>query len=168
MSEVSDEHYQSKALRDGGMVRLMDFAVRGIPRRFLPGEQYVDVDWARALYASELAQLDELNIHTRWFPSAIVGAALISLIVWPQTIELWRRLARREVSRDGTGADLPCLLYERIERHLNDERLTRRFDFHMHLFQTALAVAHAWAYHDREQHTLFPYRRSSDHRKSVV
>ena len=37
MTELSD--LQSKAFRDSGMIRLMDFAVRGLPRSFIPGEQ---------------------------------------------------------------------------------------------------------------------------------
>ena len=148
---MADQCYKSKAFRNGDMIRMMDYAVRGIPRYYCTHEQRIDVDVARAIYEPEIRLLDELEIHPRWYWSGTIGAALISLVVWPQTIELWRALARGEVYRDEAGVNAAGLLYELVERHQTDERLTRRHDFHYFVFQSAMAVAHAWVYHDREE-----------------
>ena len=145
---MAEVQYQSKAFQSGGMVRLMDFAVRGLPRSFMPDQRPVDVDWAKTVFGPELLLLDSLDLHMRWFWSGTIGAALISLALWPQTIELWRRLAELTVYRDETGPDGPCLLFELIERHQLDPRLTRRPDFQLYVFQSAMAVAEAWAFGD--------------------
>ncbi|TVQ30423.1 MAG: hypothetical protein EA370_13715 [Wenzhouxiangella sp.] len=145
---MADLRYQSKALRDGGMVRLMDIAIRGMPRAFLPGPPRVDVEWAKGLYDPEIRTLDSLNAHSAWFWSGISGAALLSLALWPQTAELWRRLAQRTVYRDEQGMDAACLLYELIERHRDDGRLTRLPDFQLYVFQSAMAVAESWVFGD--------------------
>lgn len=149
MTESFDLDLQSKALKDGNMIRLMDFAVRGLPRNFIKTEQRVDLEWAKAVFKPEILLIDELRIDPRWFWSGTIGAALISLVIWPQTLELWRRLAERRVYRDERGVDAPGLLFELVERHQNDERLTRRPEFQMYVFQSALAVAQAWVHHDR-------------------
>lgn len=147
MADLNPFDLKSKAFRDGQLIRPLDFAVRGMPRHFLPGEQFVDRDLAFELYEPEIWQLDDLGIHSKWFTSGIIGAALISLVVWPDTRELWRRYAALQVHRDERGSDAPGLLYELVARHQNDDRLTRRHDYQLYLFQAAMAIARAWNHH---------------------
>ncbi|NBB81024.1 MAG: DUF3883 domain-containing protein [Verrucomicrobia bacterium] len=152
MTEQNTLNLKSKAFRDGEQIRMLDFAIRGLPRHALQGEQYVDRDWALGIYQDEIRRLDALDIHSRWFTSGILGAALISVKLSPQTFELWRRLANHEVRRDERGSDAPCLLREIIERHQNDRRLTRSQDYQLFLFQAGLAMARAWTYHADSDH----------------
>ena len=147
MTDYRKHRFHSKAFRAGNFKRMLDFAVRGLPRHVLRGEQYVDCDWAFRIYEREIRQLDEFNIHPKWFSSGVLGAALISLALYPGTLELWRRLARNEVFRDERGSDAPGLLRELIERHQNDRRLTRNHHYQLFLFQASLALASAWVHH---------------------
>lgn len=155
MNEHRKHHFHSKAFRAGNFKRMLDFAVRGLPRHVLRGEQYVDCEWAFRIYEREIRQLDEFNIHPKWFSSGVLGAALISLALYPETLELWRRLARNEVFRDERGSDAPGFLRELIERHQNDRRLTRNQFYQLFLFQATLAMAKAWVHHeDPDHHSL--------------
>lgn len=152
MKKVESMGLKSKAFRDGGLIRMMDFAIRGVHRHRLQGEQFVDRDWALGIYEEQLYLLDTLNIHSQWFTSGVIGAALITLKLYPQTIEFWRRLAKYELWRDERGSDAPGLLREIIQKHQNDKRLTRSQDYQMFLFQTSIALATAWNHHDDENH----------------
>ena len=147
MSNPNVDRFQSKAFRDGGMIRMLSYAVRGLPSNFLPGEQRIDREWAIEVYEPELEKLDALGIQSRWFWSGSVGAALVSLALWPDSLELWRRLAEHEIRRDERGADAPCHLLELIFRHQDVETITRSPTFQIHLFQQSLAVAQACAHH---------------------
>ena len=147
MTELRDQHLRSKALKAGHCKRMLDFAIRGLPRHMLQGEQYINCNWAFGIYEREIRQLDAFNIHPKWFSSGVLGAALISLALYPQTLELWRRLARHEVFRDERGSDAPGFLRELIERHQNDRRLTRNHHYQLFLFQASLALANAWVHH---------------------
>ena len=82
----------------------------------------------------------------------MLGAALISLKLCPQTLELWRRFAQHEIHRDEIGSDAPGFLRELVERHQNDRRLTRSQDYQLFLFQAGLAMARAWTYHADSDH----------------
>jgi hypothetical protein len=155
MTDHRKHHFHSKAFRAGNFKRMLDFAVRGLPRHVLRGEQYVDCEWALRIYEPEIRQLDEFNIHPKWFSSGVLGAALISLALYPETLDLWRRLARNEVFRDERGSDAPGFLRELIERHQNDRRLTRNQFYQLFLFQATLAMAKAWVHHeDPDHHSL--------------
>jgi hypothetical protein len=147
MTEFRDIDFRSKAFRGGNLKRTFDFAVRGLPRHILRGEQFVDPDWAFGIYEREIRQLDDFNIHPKWFSSGVLGAALISLKLCPQTLELWRRFAQHEVYRDEIGSDAPGFLRDLVERHQNDRRLTRSQYYQMFLFQATLAMARAWTHH---------------------
>ena len=152
MNDLNRLGLESKAFRDGQLIRPLDFAIRGMPRHFLTGEQFVDRDSALRVYEPEIRQLDALGIHSRWFSSGISGAALISLVIWPDTRALWQRFARFEIQRDERGCDGPALLYELVARHQNDDRLTRRHDYQLYLFECAMAIARAWNHHSDPNH----------------
>ena len=152
MTDHRKHHFHSKAFRAGNFKRMLDFAVRGLPRHVLRGEQYVDCDWAIGIYEHEIHQLDMFEIDPKWFSSGVLGAALISLALYPETLELWRRLARNEVFRDERGSDAPGFLRELIERHQNDRRLTRNQFYQLFLFQATLAMAKAWVHHEDPDH----------------
>lgn len=152
MSKLREIEFQSKVCRGGNLKRTFDFAVRGLPRHFLPDEKYVDVGWAYGVYQREIHALDELDIHPMWFSSGVLGAALISLKLHPRTHELWRRIAQHEVHRDKRGADAAGFLRDLIERHQNDQRLTRSQNYQMFLFQATLAMAKAWVHHGDPDH----------------
>ena len=139
--------FKAKALRDGGLKNLLNFAVRGLPASYIAGEQRVDIVWAAQVYETELRQLDELALEPRWFWSGMLGAALLSLALWPGTIELWRRLANQVVNRDGGEADGACLLLELVCRHQNDVRVTRSPGFQLYIFQRAMAIVAACVHH---------------------
>ena len=152
MSSAAPTQLRSKAFRDGGMIRMLDFAVRGLPSHYMLGEQRLDRDLAIKVYWPELQLLDALGIQSRWFWSGSVGAALVSLALWPDSLDLWRQLALHRIRRDERGADAPCFLMELIYRHQDDERLTRSPAFQLHVFQQSLAVAQACA--DQGDYTL--------------
>jgi|GEM_PF-5163188 len=147
MTDFQELHFHSKAFRKHNFKRMLDFAIRGLPRHVLRGEQYVDANWAFGIYEQEIRQLDAFEIDPKWFSSGVLGAALISQVLWPETLELWRRLAHNDVYRDECGSDAPGFLREIIERHQNDRRLTRSQLYQMFLFQAALSMARAWVHH---------------------
>lgn len=145
MNQPNPEKLTSKALRSGGMLRLLDFAVRGIPTHHMPGEQRIDRSWAIEVYWPELQQLDGLGIHPKWFSSGVAGAALVSLALWPGSLELWRRVRNHHIRHDQNGADAACLIVEMVQRHQEIENLTRLPKFQFYLFQQSLAVAEVCA-----------------------
>lgn len=143
MSKPDPEKLTSRALRTGAVLRLLDFAVRGIPTHYMPGEQRIDRSWAIEVYWPELQQLDGLGITPGWFSSGIAGAALVSLALWPDSLELWQRFANQHIRHDELGPDAACLIAEMVFRHQEAENLTRLPEFQFFLFQQSLAVAQA-------------------------
>ena len=143
--------FQSKALRDSGLIRVMEFAVRGIPSVFLPGDAAIDRELAIKVYADELGQMDQLGLSSRSFWSGALGAGMIGLCLWPQTIEFWRQAGGRQVIREPSGVNGPGVLYELVLQYQNDPRLTRLPEFQWFVFQTTLAICKAWAFGDSDQ-----------------
>lgn len=143
--------WRSKALADSGLIRVMEFAIRGMPAIFLPSELAIDRDRAAAIYGGELQDMDRLQLSSRFFWSGALGAGIIGLCLWPQTIELWRQAGQRKVLRDEFGLNGPGVLHQLVLRFQNERRLTRLPEFQWFVFQTTLGLCEAWAFSDSDQ-----------------
>ena len=144
MIDVSHLKLQSKLLKHGQFGKHLDFAVRGLPRNYLPSQQHVDYQKALDVYEEAIVTLDGLHPEAEYFTSGVNGAAIITTTLHPEAIEFWRALSYRNVHHDQDGFCAPGLLCQLIETNQRNVRLTRRNDYQLYLFQSALAVTMAW------------------------
>ncbi len=88
----------SKRLKHGFIVDALNIALRGATRsnqdkRALPE---IDIYKAVAVFKEELVRLDSVNPQPEVFYSGVVAAGLIALSLYPEGIEFFQKLARRE------------------------------------------------------------------------
>ena len=150
MIDVSNLNLSSKVFRAGDFTTHLDLAVRALPKTHLSTEQRVNYQWALDVYEKAICELDALDVDRAHFSSGISAAAIIMITLHPETMRIWKDLAKRVVHFDHGGFNAAGMLYYLVERHKNDVRLTRRSDYQLYLFQSALAVSSAWLRSDRK------------------
>ncbi len=147
----SEMELHSRVFRSGHFQKHIEFAMRGLLRSYMPNEQRLDYEQASKQLEPAIAALDRLHIDLDDFTSGITGAAIIMLMLHPSTIDFWRDLAKTRVYLDQDGFSAPGLLYYYLERHRNIAAITRRSDYQLFLFQTALALSSTWLANDNDQ-----------------
>lgn len=135
------DDYISPLFRKSNIDKALTLAIRGVPQAWQQTEVPVDLEKARQVYEDEIRLLDALHLRRRLFPSGVLGAALIGLVLDPASIELWRAFNESHWIRDDDGRIDPAgWLLAESSRHTGHKLITLRHDYQHYLFQSGLAV----------------------------
>lgn len=146
MRELNME-LRSKRLRRGHFKDALFLAIRALPSARQPNVGDLDLYKATAVYKKELMKLDTMSkrgLVPSTFLTGVLAAALVSVKLWPKTIELWRALNEDEWERRGGRSDAAGILAQHINMARGNENLTRSSQWQEHLFRMALMAAKKW------------------------
>jgi hypothetical protein len=133
--------FTSPLFRKSNIDKALTLAIRGVPQAWQQTEVPVDLEKARQVYEDEIRLLDALHLRRRLFPSGVLGAALIGLVLDPASIELWRAFNESHWIRHDDGRIDPAgWLLAESSRHTGHKLITLRHDYQHYLFQSGLAV----------------------------
>lgn len=151
MIKVKHLILQSRVFSTGHFQSHLDFALRGLPQAFMPAEQRLDYDWAVEQLEPAIMTLDRMRINLDYFTRGVTGAAMLTMMLQPETEAFWQALVDRQVHLDRDGYCATGLLYSQIERCRSVESITRRSDYQLYLYQTALGTVSAWSQYGPER-----------------
>lgn len=136
----------SKCFQKMHITLSLRLAIRGIPSRWQPDEAHIDIEAAKATYADEIDRLDPLGLKPNLFQSGVLGAALVTVALEPETVTFWQQVNEERWWRHLDGRIDPAgWLLGEIMRHTGNRDVAVRPEYQHYLFQSALAAALFWS-----------------------
>ncbi len=141
MVDVKKYDFQSQLLEKGHFDKALQLAVRGTPALWQPNQVRVDLEGAVKVYVQELTAIDGLGAQRRYFSAGPLAAAMVSLSIYPEAIEIWRAIAELEWNHcPERGYDVPGHILLLIHRHQSNAALSNKPTYQYYLFQALLAA----------------------------
>lgn len=141
-------HIRSKNLRFGYFAGAMNYAIRGCqPAAQSDDMAKINMDKALSIYETQIEALDDLGLKAEYFSTGVLAAALVSVTLHPESIDIWASLNENSWQHDPRmrGYDAAGVISQVITQRRGRVKQTRSPIGHQFMFRLCLAVVDEWA-----------------------